>query len=140
MEAKSSSTDASAAPSGATATAPVASANAAPAAAANVAAAASAAPEKEGANKKAEPFAFADWTWLNGNPRTKTPAFDSAFFTPEIRADVDYVYDFNHPRDNTISGSSEVFRANEFQITQLGVGGDFHYDNETVEAVRSRAS
>ncbi len=78
---------------------------------------------------KAEPFAFADWTWLNGNPRTKTPAFDSKFFTPEIRADVDYVYDFNHPKDDTIGGSSEVFRSNEVQLTQLGVGGDFHYDN-----------
>src|SRR5712671_6865131 len=83
-------------------------------------------PEKP---KKAEPFAFADWTWLNGNPRTKTPAFDSPFFTPEIRADVDYIYDFRHPKDDTISGSSEVFRANEIQLTQLGVGGDFHYDN-----------
>src|SRR5262249_15290913 len=31
--------------------------------------------------QKAEPFAFADWTWLNGNPRTKEPAFDSKFFT-----------------------------------------------------------
>src|SRR5437667_3259184 len=78
---------------------------------------------------KAEPFAFADFTWLNGNPRTKTPAFDSKFFTPEIRADVDYIYDFRHPKDDTISGSSEVFRANEVQLTQLGVGGDFHYDN-----------
>jgi putative OmpL-like beta-barrel porin-2 len=77
----------------------------------------------------AEPFGFADWTWLNGNPRTKKPAFDSEFFTPEIRADVDYVYDLNHPKDNTIGGSSEVFRANEVQVTQLGVGGDFHYDN-----------
>ncbi len=36
-----------------------------------------------------EPFAFADWTWLNGNPRTKEAAVDSKFFTPEIRADVD---------------------------------------------------
>jgi hypothetical protein len=78
---------------------------------------------------KAAPFAFADWTWLNGNPRTKTPAFDSTFFTPEVRVDAGYIYDFNHPRDNTIGGSSEVFRANEFQVTQLGVGGDFHYDN-----------
>ncbi len=78
---------------------------------------------------KAEPFAFADWTWLTGNPRTKTPAFDSKFFTPEIRADVDYIADFNHPKDDTISGSSEAFRANEVQLTQLGVGGDFHYDN-----------
>jgi Putative beta-barrel porin-2, OmpL-like. bbp2 len=78
---------------------------------------------------RAEPFAFADFTWLNGNARTKTPAFDSKFFTPEIRADVDYIYDFRHPKDDTISGSSEVFRANEVQLTQLGVGGDFHYDN-----------
>src|ERR1700730_9350620 len=78
---------------------------------------------------KAEPFAFADWTWLNGNPRTKQPAFDSKFFTPEIRADVDYIYDFNHPKDDTIGGSSEVFRSDEVHVTQLGVGGDFHYDN-----------
>src|ERR1700682_3858943 len=77
----------------------------------------------------AEPFAFADWTWLNGNARTKEAAFDSKFFTPEIRADVSYIYDFNNPRDNTISGSSEVFRSGEVQVTQLGVGGDFHYDN-----------
>lgn len=79
--------------------------------------------------KASEPFAFADFTWLTGNPRTKTPAMDTPFFTPEIRADVDYIYDFNHPSDNTIVGSSEIFRANEFQVTQLGVGGDFHFDN-----------
>jgi hypothetical protein len=78
---------------------------------------------------KSEPFAFADWTWLNGNPRTKTPTFDSKFFTPEIRADVDYIYDLNHPKDDTIGGSSEVFRSSEVQVTQLGVGGDFHDDN-----------
>src|SRR5579872_1515834 len=79
--------------------------------------------------EKADPFSFADFTWLNGNARTKTPAFDSKFFTPEIRADVDYIYDLNNPKDDTISGSSEVFRSKEIQLTQLGVGGDFHYDN-----------
>jgi hypothetical protein len=79
--------------------------------------------------KPAEPFAFADWTWLNGNARTKEPAFDSKFFTPEIRADASYIYDFNRPVDNSIGGSSEVFRSGEVQLTQLGVGGDFHYDN-----------
>jgi len=78
---------------------------------------------------KAEPFAFADWTWLNGNARTKESPLDTKFFTPDIRADVDYIYDFNHPKDDTISGSSEVFRSNEIQVTQFGVGGDFHYDN-----------
>ncbi len=78
---------------------------------------------------KAEPFVFADFTWLTGNARTKESPMDTKFFTPEIRADVDYIYDFNHPKDNSIGGSSEVFRANEVQVTQLGVGGDFHYDN-----------
>ena len=77
----------------------------------------------------AEPFAFADFTWLTGNARTKESPMDTKFFTPEIRADIDYIYDFNHPKDNSIGGSSEVFRANEVQVTQLGVGGDFHYDN-----------
>jgi len=77
----------------------------------------------------AEPFAFADWTWLNGNPRTKEAAFDSKFFTPEIRVDVAYHYDFNHPKDDTIGGSSEVFRSNEVGLTHLGLGGDFHYDH-----------
>ena len=78
---------------------------------------------------KPEPFAFADWTWLNGNARTKTPAFDSKFFTPEIRADIEYNYDFAHPKDDTIVGSSEVFRSGEIQLTQFGVGGDFHLEN-----------
>ena len=82
-------------------------------------------PSKE----KSEPFAFADWSWLSGNPRTKDTPYATKFFTPEIRFDVNYNYDFNHPQDNTIGGSSEVFRSNEFQLTQLGVGGDFHWDN-----------
>jgi hypothetical protein len=79
--------------------------------------------------QKEEPFAFADFTWLTGNARTKESPMDTKFFTPEIRADVDYVYDFRHPKDDTISGSSEIFRSSEVQVTQLGVGGDFHYDN-----------
>src|SRR5579862_7970641 len=84
------------------------------------------APEKKG---KIVPFSDWDWTWLNGNPRTKEAAFDSKFFTPEVRADVSYTYDFNKPVDNSIGGSSEIFRSNEIQLEQLGVGGDFHYDN-----------
>jgi hypothetical protein len=78
---------------------------------------------------KIEPFSDADWTWLNGNPRTKEIFWDSKFFTPEIRADAVYVYDFNHPTDHSMGGSSELFRSQELQLTQLGVGGDFHYDN-----------
>ncbi len=87
---------------------------------------ATAAPTKK---QKIEPFSDWDWTWLNGNPRNKDVAFDSKFFTPEIRADVTYTYDFNKPIDNSIGGSSEIFRSNEIQLEQLGLGGDFHYDN-----------
>ncbi|MGB8834738.1 MAG: outer membrane beta-barrel protein, partial [Candidatus Sulfotelmatobacter sp.] len=79
--------------------------------------------------QKIDPFSDWDWTWLNGNPRTKEAAFDSKFFTPEIRADATYTYDFNKPIDNSIGGSSEIFRSNEIQFEQLGIGGDFHYDN-----------
>ena len=92
--------------------------------------AATATPEAELPKQaKIAPFSDWDWTWLNGNPRTKDAAFDSKFFTPEIRADVNYVYDFNKPKDNSIGGSSELFRSNEIQLEQLGVGGDFHFDN-----------
>jgi hypothetical protein len=79
--------------------------------------------------EKIAPFSDWDWTWLNGNPRNKDTAFDTKFFTPEIRADVTYTYDFNKPVDNSMGGSSELFRANEIQLEQLGIGGDFHYDN-----------
>jgi hypothetical protein len=79
--------------------------------------------------KPVEPFSDADWTWLNGNPRTKDIYWDSKFFTPEIRADINYVADFNHPTDHSMGGSSELFRTSEVQLEQLGVGGDFHYDN-----------
>src|SRR5580698_2323409 len=82
-------------------------------------------PEK----KKIEPFSDYDWTWLNGNPRTKEIYWDTKFFTPEIRSDTVYVFDFNRPTDHSMGGSSELFRSQEVQLTQLGVGGDFHYDN-----------
>src|SRR5260370_21918259 len=84
---------------------------------------------KSGAAKTpaTEPFAFADFTWLNGNARTKESPMDTKLFTPEIRADVDYIYDFNHPKDNTVSGSSEVFSADEVQVTQVAVHVDLPY-------------
>ena len=80
-------------------------------------------------NPHSEPFAFADFSWLNGNARTLETPYATEFFTPEIRADVNYTYDFRHPQDDTISGSSEVFRSSEVQVTQLGVGGDFHHND-----------
>ncbi len=78
---------------------------------------------------KPDPFAFADFTWLNGNSRQHKPVFDFPAFTGEVRVDTNYVYDLNHPSDHTLSGSSELGRTGEVQVQQLGVGGDFHYEN-----------
>ena len=75
------------------------------------------------------PFAFADWTWLNGNSRQKSAVLDSKYFTGEFRADVTYIMDFNHPADHTLSGSSESGRTSEVQVQQLGIGGDFHSEH-----------
>ncbi|HVT60293.1 MAG TPA: outer membrane beta-barrel protein [Thermoanaerobaculia bacterium] len=92
-------------------------------------AAAAAPPPAPPAAKAPAPFAFADFTWLNGNSRTSESPIDTKVFTGEFRADVSYITDFNHPQDNTLVGSSETGRTNEFQLQQLGIGGDFHYDN-----------
>jgi Putative beta-barrel porin-2, OmpL-like. bbp2 len=77
----------------------------------------------------AEPFAYADWTWLNGTPRNKDAVWDSKFFTPEIRFDTNFVQSFNHPKDDSLGGSTEIFRSSEVQIEQISVGGDFHWQN-----------
>jgi hypothetical protein len=75
------------------------------------------------------PFAFGDFSWLNGTARTKETVLDTKFFTPEIRFDTYYVTDFNQPIDHTIVGSTELFRSGEVQIEQASVGGDFHWQN-----------
>src|SRR5262245_3777945 len=76
-----------------------------------------------------EPFAFADFTWLTGNPRTTVSPVNTEVFTGEFRFDMAYHLSFTHPKDDTIGGSSEVFRNNELNLTQVGIGGDFHYQN-----------
>ena len=85
------------------------------------------APPPAPAEPASDPFAFADFTWLTGNPRTTESPLGNDIVTGEVRVDTQYLYSFNHPEDDTISGSSESFRSNEIQLTQLGIGGDFHY-------------
>jgi len=83
----------------------------------------------EEAAKPAEPFAFADFSWMPGNYGPTESFVQSKYFVPEIRLDTTYHHSFNNPADDTIGGSSEVFRHGEFQISQVGVGGDFNYNN-----------
>ena len=78
------------------------------------------------ADTVAAPFAFGDFTWLNGNTRQNASILDSKYFTAEFRADVSYIEDFNQPVDHTLSGTSESGRTSEIQVQQLGIGGDFH--------------
>jgi hypothetical protein len=75
------------------------------------------------------PFAFADFTWLQGNPRGHQSVLDSKYFTGEFRLDASYIGDFNHPADHTLVGTSESGRTSEVQVQQLGIGGDFHTDH-----------
>jgi hypothetical protein len=79
--------------------------------------------------KAAEPFAFADFTWLNGNSRQQYAVLDTKYFTPEISVDTNYSYNFNHPVDHTQVGSTVTGRSNEFQLQDLGFGGDFHTEH-----------
>ena len=59
---------------------------------------------------KSAPFP-GDWTWLNSNGRVVDTPMATKYFTPEIRADVNYIFDFNHPKDDTMGGSTESFRS-----------------------------
>jgi len=75
------------------------------------------------------PFAFADFSWVPGNAGASDRPLTAGPFTGEFRLDDAYHYELSNPQDNTISGSSEVFRHGEFQVTQLGIGGDIFYKN-----------
>ncbi len=75
------------------------------------------------------PFAFADFSWMPGNAGASERPLTAGPFTGEFRMDDVYHWSFADPIDNTISGSSEVFRHGEFQVTQLGIGGDLLYKN-----------
>ncbi len=75
------------------------------------------------------PFAYGDFTWLNGTPRNKDTVLDTKFFTPEVRFDTHYMLDTNQPIDHTMGGATESFRSGEFQVEQISFGGDFHWQN-----------
>jgi hypothetical protein len=102
----------------------------APAESSSAAPAAPAAPNFDPQKKtKSDPFAWADWTWMNNAPRTEDTPLATKYFTPEIRADSNYIEDYNQPKDHTMGGSTESFRNGEVQLEQMSVGGDLHIDN-----------
>ena len=98
-------------------------------AAAPVAAASPAPPEMDAqVTKKGEPFP-GDWTWLNSNGHAVDSPMSTKYFTPEFRADANYILDYNHPKDDTMGGATESFRSDEWQLEQLSIGGDIRINN-----------
>ncbi len=77
---------------------------------------------------KGEPFP-GDWTWLNDNGHQVDSPMATKYFTPEFRADANYTIDMNHPEDDTLGGSTETFRSDEWQVEQISIGGDIRIDN-----------
>jgi hypothetical protein len=77
---------------------------------------------------KGEPFP-GDWTWLNSNGHAVDSPMSTKYFTPEFRADANYILDYNHPHDDTMGGATESFRSDEWQLEQISVGGDIRINN-----------
>jgi len=77
---------------------------------------------------KGEPFP-GDWTWLNSNGHAVDSPMSTKYFTPEFRADANYTLDYNHPEDDTLGGSTETFRSDEWQLEQISAGGDIRIQN-----------
>ena len=75
------------------------------------------------------PFAFADFTWMMSNPRNHDEVLDGKYFSGEFRVDTNFMYDYNHPIDHTLTETTEGERTGEFVIQALNVGGDFHAGN-----------
>jgi hypothetical protein len=77
---------------------------------------------------KGDPFP-GDWTWLNSNGHASDSPMATKYFTPEFRADANYNVDYNHPKDDSLGGSTETFRSDEWQLEQISLGGDIHINN-----------
>ncbi|MGD0632232.1 MAG: outer membrane beta-barrel protein [Terracidiphilus sp.] len=77
---------------------------------------------------KAAPFP-GDWTWLNSNGHAVDSPMATKYFTPEFRADANFTLDYNHPEDDSLGGSTETFRSDEWQLEQISAGGDIRIQN-----------
>lgn len=75
---------------------------------------------------RGEPFAWGDFTWLQGNNRQHKALLDSRYFTGGFTMDVNYNYSFHRPIDHTNCGSTATFRSNEMNVSYIEAGGEFH--------------
>lgn len=73
-----------------------------------------------------EPFAWGDFTWVQGSSRIKKQLLQSTYFTGDLTMDLNYNYHFAQPIDHTNNGSTATFRTNEINLSYIEAGGDFH--------------
>ncbi len=85
------------------------------------------APAPAAEERKAEPFAYGDFTWMQGNNRQKESLLDGKYFTGSVTIDANYNYSFHRPIDHTNSGSTATFRSQELNLSYIEAGGDFHH-------------
>jgi len=83
----------------------------------------------EAPEKPSEPFAFGDFSWLNGANRQSKAILDTPAFTGSFLLDVNYTASAANPIDNTVVGSTALSRNNEVTLAFVGFGGDFHVDH-----------
>lgn len=82
--------------------------------------------EYERRKEGSTPYAWADWSWVQGNSRLSKQVLDSKYFTGDMTIDVNYNYNFARPIDHTQTGSTAAFRCNELNVSYIEAGGDFH--------------
>lgn len=87
------------------------------------------------ADPKSEPFAWGDFTWVQGNNRQTKSLLQSKYFTGGVTIDCNYNYSFHHPKDHTNSGSTATFRSNEFNLSYIEAGGELY---EPVSGARAK--
>lgn len=76
------------------------------------------------------PFAFGDFTWMNGQSRQKTfPLAFSTHVTASVYLDTYFAYSTNRPADHTLVGSASIGRHNEFMLNLASVGLQMNYRN-----------
>jgi hypothetical protein len=81
--------------------------------------------------EEAAPFAWGNFTWMNGQSRQKDfplKAFGDAV-TLSLYLDVNYAYSANHPRDDTLTSTASIPRHNEIGINLVSAGFDWNYKN-----------
>jgi opacity protein-like surface antigen len=82
------------------------------------------APAAPADDEPAAPFAFGDFTWLNGYDRRHKALLDTDLIHPIFLADANYTHSFSRPIDQTVVGSTSLFHDDQMELLDIGLGAD----------------